>query len=259
MIGLVAGTVLLERQALTAVDARRIDTPFGPAEVDVGQMDGVEVALVQRHGRRRDRPPHTDQPPRQPGGAGLSWACRRCWRWARPGACAPTSICRRLLVPDDYINFFDVTIFDDRLVHVTPGFDAGLRARRSTRRAARAHGAPAGDRRRGLFPAARAAPRHPGRGRVFAHLRRLRRHDHRQRGDHRQGAGPRLRRACAPSTTTPTACATAASPRARSRPAPAATPTPASRSWRAVVRKLQRESAWSSRRRGSAGSRAAAI
>jgi 5'-methylthioadenosine phosphorylase len=32
------------------------------------------------------------------------------------------------MIPDDYINFFDVTIFDDKLVHVTPGFDEGLRA-----------------------------------------------------------------------------------------------------------------------------------
>jgi 5'-methylthioadenosine phosphorylase len=31
------------------------------------------------------------------------------------------------MVPHDYINFFDTTIFDDRLVHVTPGFDRALR------------------------------------------------------------------------------------------------------------------------------------
>jgi len=138
VIGLIAGTVLLERQALGAVDARTIATPYGPAEVDVGQMNGVDVALVQRHGRRRDRPPHTINHAANLA-ALAALGARKVLALGSTGCLRDDIDLPALMVPDDYINFFDETIFDDRLVHVTPGFDPDLRTRLLT--AARADGA----------------------------------------------------------------------------------------------------------------------
>jgi 5'-methylthioadenosine phosphorylase len=137
VIGLIAGTVLLERQALSAVDARTITTPYGEAEVDVGRMNGVEVALVQRHGRRRDRPPHVINHPANLA-ALASLGAKKVLALGSTGCLRADIDLPSLMVPDDYINFFDQTIFNDRLVHVTPGFDADLRARLVA--AGRAHG-----------------------------------------------------------------------------------------------------------------------
>jgi 5'-methylthioadenosine phosphorylase len=126
-IGLVAGTVLLERQALRASEVRQIETPHGDAEIDLGEMNGVPVALVQRHGRLRNHPPH-----RINHAANLAalaqLGVRRVFALGSTGCLRADVDLPALLVPDDYINFFDVTIHDDRLVHVTPGFDDDLRA-----------------------------------------------------------------------------------------------------------------------------------
>jgi 5'-methylthioadenosine phosphorylase len=127
VIGLLAGTVLLERQALVSAEIRLVETPYGKAEVDVGEMAGFEVALVQRHGRRRDCPPH-----RINHAANLAalaqLGVQKVLALGSTGCLRADIELPALMVPDDYINFFDVTIFDDRLVHVTPGFDEGLRA-----------------------------------------------------------------------------------------------------------------------------------
>ncbi|MEM0022739.1 MAG: 6-oxopurine nucleoside phosphorylase, partial [Archaeoglobaceae archaeon] len=58
MIGIVGGTHLLENEILREKKEIEVQTPFGVAEVDLGVLDGVEVAIVQRHGRKKDKPPH---------------------------------------------------------------------------------------------------------------------------------------------------------------------------------------------------------
>ena len=127
MIGIVAGTVLLERQALRVAEARTVETAHGAAEVEVGEMAGVEVALVQRHGRRRDRPPHRINHAAN-FAALASLGAQQIFALGSTGCLRADVELPALLVPHDYINFFDITVFDDRLVHVTPGFDEPLRA-----------------------------------------------------------------------------------------------------------------------------------
>jgi 5'-methylthioadenosine phosphorylase len=126
MIGIIGGTILIERRALDAPELRDIATPHGPAEVDVGELSGVPVALVQRHGRRRDRPPHTINHP-----ANLSalqaLGITRVIGLGSTGCLRADLELPALMVPHDYINFFEATVFHDRLVHVTPGFDEDLR------------------------------------------------------------------------------------------------------------------------------------
>src|SRR5262245_32918235 len=58
MIGIIGGTLLLDVEALRRPQPRQVVTPYGTADLDVGEIAGVEAALVQRHGRRRDKPPH---------------------------------------------------------------------------------------------------------------------------------------------------------------------------------------------------------
>lgn len=126
MIGVIGGTILLESQALEAPEARTVPTAFGPAEIDVGRIGGVPVAFIQRHGRRRDKPPH-----RIAHGANL--AALKALGATHVVGLASTGCLRAevelpaLMVPHDYINWSDTTVFDDELVHVTPGFDEGLR------------------------------------------------------------------------------------------------------------------------------------
>src|SRR3954464_1186728 len=122
MIGIIGGTILLEVEALRGAEAREIVTPHGTAEVDVGSLAGSEVALVQRHGRRRDKPPH-----RINHAANLaalaSLGVRQVIALGSTGCLRADIDLPALMIPHDYINFFETTVFEDRLVHVTPGFD----------------------------------------------------------------------------------------------------------------------------------------
>jgi 5'-methylthioadenosine phosphorylase len=127
MIGIIGGTILLERQALIGAQADVIETGHGPAELERGTLGGVPVALVQRHGRRRDRPPHRVNHPANLTALGALGA-RQVLALGSTGALRPSLQIPALMVPHDYINLFDTTVFHDRLVHVTPGFDEPLRA-----------------------------------------------------------------------------------------------------------------------------------
>jgi 5'-methylthioadenosine phosphorylase len=126
MIGVIGGTILLEVEALRGAEAREVSTPYGTAEVDVGVLGGAGVALVQRHGRKRDKPPH-----RINHAANLaalaSLGVRDVIALGSTGCLRADLELPALMVPHDYINFFETTIHDDRLVHVTPGFDEELR------------------------------------------------------------------------------------------------------------------------------------
>ncbi len=52
-IGIIGGSGLYEMQGLTVVEERKIDTPFGaPSDpYTIGEIDGVRVAFLARHGR----------------------------------------------------------------------------------------------------------------------------------------------------------------------------------------------------------------
>ena len=127
MIGVIGGTILLEQPALEGARPQVRQTPHGTADLDVGRLGGVEVALVQRHGRRRDRPPHRVNHAANLSALGALGA-RRVLALGSTGCLRPELPLPALMIPHDYINFFDTTVFDDRLTHVTPGFDPQLRA-----------------------------------------------------------------------------------------------------------------------------------
>ncbi|WP_202318351.1 phosphorylase family protein [Archaeoglobus neptunius] len=127
MIGIVGGTHILEIEVLSDVKEVQIETPYGRAEVDIGRIDGIDVAIIQRHGKRKDKPPH-----RINHAANFfalkTLGVRYTIGMGSVGCLREEYELPSLIIPDDYIDFFSgITVFNDSLVHVTPGFDEYLR------------------------------------------------------------------------------------------------------------------------------------
>lgn len=127
MIGIIGGTHILEIEVLREVEEKKIETPFGDAEVDVGWIDDAEVAIIQRHGKKKDKPPHK-----------INHAANFCALkslgveyvigMGSVGALKEEFSIPSLIIPHDYIDLFSgVTIYNSSLVHITPGFDEYLR------------------------------------------------------------------------------------------------------------------------------------
>lgn len=127
MIGIVGGTHLLENEILTEKKELEVQTPFGIAEIDVGFLDGVEVAVVQRHGRKRDKPPHRVN--HQANFYALkSLGVKIAIGMGSAGCLREDIEIPTIIIPHDYIDFFSgVTVFNDSLVYITPGFDEEVR------------------------------------------------------------------------------------------------------------------------------------
>lgn len=127
MIGIVGGTHLLENEILKEKREIEVQTHFGVAEIDLGILDNVEVAIVQRHGKKRDKPPHRIN--HQANFYALkSLGVTKVIGMGSAGCLREEIEIPAIIVPHDYIDFFSgVTIFNDSLVYVTPGFDEGIR------------------------------------------------------------------------------------------------------------------------------------
>jgi purine nucleoside phosphorylase len=62
VIGLITGTGLYELDGLAARRTEDVETPYGPATVTLGELDGVAVAHVPRHGAGHARLSHQVTP-----------------------------------------------------------------------------------------------------------------------------------------------------------------------------------------------------
>jgi len=127
MIGIVGGTHILEIDVLSEVEERDVGTPFGVAEVEIGKIDGIDVAIIQRHGKKKNKPPH-----RINHAANFyalkSLGVSHVIGMGSVGCLKEDYSLPSLMVPDDYIDLFSgVTVYNDSLVHITPGFDEYLR------------------------------------------------------------------------------------------------------------------------------------
>jgi len=127
LIGIVGGTNILEIEVLHDVAEKIIETPYGVAEVDLGYIGDIEVALIQRHGKKQDKPPHMINH------AASFLALKKLGVSHVVGmgsvGCLKEDIeLPALIIPDDYIDFFSgATVFRNELVHITPGFDEDIR------------------------------------------------------------------------------------------------------------------------------------
>lgn len=55
---IIGGTGVYDPELLEARGNRRVETPYGPIEVETGSYRGVEVAFLPRHGKGHSIPPH---------------------------------------------------------------------------------------------------------------------------------------------------------------------------------------------------------
>lgn len=127
MMGVIGGTLLLENEFLKERKEIEVKTPFGIAEVDIGNLNGIEVAVIQRHGRKKNKPPHSINHP-----ANLyalkSLGVDKVIGLGSAGCLREDIEIPALIIPHDYIDLFSsATIFNDTLIYITPGFDESLR------------------------------------------------------------------------------------------------------------------------------------
>ncbi|MEM1578431.1 MAG: MTAP family purine nucleoside phosphorylase [Archaeoglobaceae archaeon] len=127
MIGVIGGTHLLEAEFISDRKEVEVQTPFGPAEVEIGYLDNFKVAVVQRHGKKKNRPPHKINHQAN-FYAFKSLGVEKIIGMGSAGCLKEEIEIPAIIIPHDYIDFFScVTVFDDSLVYITPGFDDELR------------------------------------------------------------------------------------------------------------------------------------
>ncbi len=126
-IGIVGGTNILEIDVLHDVREKVLRTPYGVAEVELGSINSIEVTLIQRHGKKQNKPPHAINH------AANFYALKKLGISHIVGmnsvGCLKEEVkLPALIIPHDYIDFFSgATAFRDKLVHITPGFDEEIR------------------------------------------------------------------------------------------------------------------------------------
>ena len=127
-VGIIGGTNILYIDVLENVEEKVIETPYGSAEVDVGEMYGHRVALIRRHGRKHNKPPHVINHPANMA-ALKQLGVKSIVAMSSTGALKTDMKIPSLAVPHDYISFFSVpTIYNDQLVHITPKLDERIRS-----------------------------------------------------------------------------------------------------------------------------------
>ncbi len=121
------GTNILNLKVLEEVEELKVKTPFGEANIDVGEVRGMKIALLRRHGKKNDIPPHRINH------AANFWALKELGvkyvlGMGSVGCLRKEIKLPALAVPHDYIDFFSgATTVVSELVHITPGFDEWLR------------------------------------------------------------------------------------------------------------------------------------
>ncbi|MCS7121145.1 MAG: 6-oxopurine nucleoside phosphorylase [Archaeoglobaceae archaeon] len=126
MIGIIGGTHILELK-IEDLKELEIETPFGIAEVDLGKIEGFDVAVIRRHGRRKDKPPHKINHAAN-FTALKSLGVKFAIGMGSVGCLKEDIEIPAIIIPHDYIDFFSgITVFDRELVHITPGFDDYVR------------------------------------------------------------------------------------------------------------------------------------
>jgi len=56
--GIIGGTGVYDPGLLTDVQTKKVETPFGDVEVDIGTYNDRRVAFIPRHGKKHSLPPH---------------------------------------------------------------------------------------------------------------------------------------------------------------------------------------------------------
>jgi 5'-methylthioinosine phosphorylase len=130
LIGIIGGSALGDAFTLEDEQTKSLITPHGaPSDPPrLGIHAGVRVAFLPRHGKDHRIPPH------KLNHRANVWALKEVGVTHILGTSSTGSLKKTIrpgtfVVPDDFLAFWNIpTYFDDRVVHATPGLDAGLRA-----------------------------------------------------------------------------------------------------------------------------------
>ena len=130
IVGIIGGSALGDAFALEDEQARFLVTPHGaPSDPPrTGKHGATTVVFLPRHGKDHRIPPH-----KLNHRANL-WALKELGVTHILGTSSTGSLKKTILpgtfvVPDDFVSFWTIpTYFDERVVHVTPSLDDGLRS-----------------------------------------------------------------------------------------------------------------------------------
>jgi len=128
-LGIIGGTSLFDTKLLGDAREREVKTEYGTVYLLVTTVHSQEIVFIPRHGKDRNIPPHR-----------INYKANiRAFRElgveeiigvTSAGSLKRAITLRSLVVPHDYVSLCSIpTYYDDKLVHVTPGLDEGLRTR----------------------------------------------------------------------------------------------------------------------------------
>jgi len=122
-VGIIGGTSLFGTKLLEDAKEKEVETKYGT----VYFLFTADVVFIPRHGKERNIPPH-----RINYNANLAafkdLGVEKIIGVTSVGSLKRDIKPRSLVVPHDYISLCSIpTFYDDEIVHITPGLDAGLR------------------------------------------------------------------------------------------------------------------------------------
>jgi 5'-methylthioadenosine phosphorylase len=118
MLGIIGGTSLLF-SALPSLEKRRVSTPFGPAEILVG-----DIVMLMRH--QHGLPPHRINHRAHLAALAIA-GVDRIVAFGSSGSLKPGIVPGSLVIPTDYISLTDIpSIHDHKIEHVRPELSKDL-------------------------------------------------------------------------------------------------------------------------------------
>lgn len=123
MIGIIGGTSLFKIQLFEYSKEKTIETEFGKAQLIISK----DIAFIPRHGINKNIPPH-----RINHKANImalkKLGVENILTVTSVGSLKSEIKPSKILVPNDYINFWNIqTFYDEKIVHITPKLNENLR------------------------------------------------------------------------------------------------------------------------------------
>jgi 5'-methylthioadenosine phosphorylase len=123
MIGVIGGVGFSKSEVLRNAELEEVTTPFG----DVTILITDRFSFIPRHGIEENVPPHKINHQANIS-AFMEKGIKKIIGVNSVGSLNFEIAPPKILIPHDYINFWDVaTFFHDKIVHVVPGLDEELR------------------------------------------------------------------------------------------------------------------------------------
>lgn len=125
MIAIISGSMMYESDILQGFEETSVDTAYGWVFLMVNREKNA--VFLQRHGKKRNIPPHKINHIANIA-ALKELGVKKIFSISSTGSLKKDIPPGSIVIPDDYIDFFSKsTIYDDKIVHVTPEISEELR------------------------------------------------------------------------------------------------------------------------------------